>query len=244
MAYRDGVADIGDYCAARASAHDPTYAPGRRFLRRLAFRLGGLRLALRVQGPDAAPAPLASGAWRARVGRYTLDWSRSRSCGTAPARLRGALTRDVSAACDRGHARPERRAATSPRPWRAILKPVVPGPWSSSSRRCLDRRHLGDTGAIRQCRPSQSSCCAIEVPALSRRHERLLPGRPGRYNRQDGTPTTIAFPDRGWTDRWVLSKSPGSGRGGRRRRPSSTTGGAPSARRAHRPRVPGFKPSC
>ncbi len=49
-AYRDGADDLGLYCATRAAEHDPDFAPSRKLLRKVAHRLGGQRLALKVQG--------------------------------------------------------------------------------------------------------------------------------------------------------------------------------------------------
>ncbi|HOX08478.1 MAG TPA: glycosyltransferase family A protein [Planctomycetota bacterium] len=49
-AFRDGSPSIAKYCAFRARVHDPEFVPPRKLLRRLAFRLGGLQMALMVQG--------------------------------------------------------------------------------------------------------------------------------------------------------------------------------------------------
>ena len=49
-AYRDGVGDVGDELVAKALAHDPDWAPARGRFKKLAFRLGGARLALRLHG--------------------------------------------------------------------------------------------------------------------------------------------------------------------------------------------------
>lgn len=48
--YRDGAGELGDRCAEKAFGWEPEYRPPRRLLRKLAFRVGGLRLALRVEG--------------------------------------------------------------------------------------------------------------------------------------------------------------------------------------------------
>ena len=47
--YRDGARELGDYSAERAALHDPGYRPPRKWLRKLAFGIGGLGLALRTE---------------------------------------------------------------------------------------------------------------------------------------------------------------------------------------------------